>query len=346
MEASMTSMKDVAKQAGVSISTVSRYINGSTYIEPETKRKIEKAIEETRFQPNYIAQGLRNKKTQLIGLVVPESLSASFTDFVRHIALIAEQNGYELIIRYVKDDPEVEKVVMLKLLRYQIDGIIFIRVSDKSEVEELAKKFDRPIVCMMRGNINEKIPSVVLNNYKVGEIVANLLVRFHHKKIVCITGNQNVAVSRERLDGFIDNLAKNNIVLPKENIYEGHFTYESGIDAIDYFISQNIEFTAVWGSNDLMAIGAMNRLQQYDLSVPKDVSVVGVDNSAIAHMLNPPLTTIAQPIEEMCKAAVELLISLIHPKEGTPLEDRIVFEPSIVLRGTLLPIKTNEEIMI
>lgn len=344
----MASMKDVAKQAGVSISTVSRYINGNSYVDSETKRKIKKAIEETRFQPNYLAQGLRNKKTQLIGLVVPESLSTSFADFVRYIALIAEQKGYELIIRYVKDDPEVEKIVLLKLLRYQIDGIIFIRVSDKSQVEELARKFDKPVVCMMRGNINEKIPSVVLNNYKVGEIVANLLVRFHHTKIVCITGNQNVAVSRERLDGFVDNLAKNNIILPKEHIFEGHFTYESGIDAVDYFISQNIEFTAIWGGNDLMAIGAMNRLQQYNLSVPKDVSVVGVDNSAIAHMLNPPLTTIAQPIEEMCKSAVELLISLINPSEDVNIVNRIVFEPSIVLRGTLLPIHIhiNEEIVI
>ncbi len=142
-------------------------------------------------------------------------------------------------------------------------------------------------------------------------------------------------------------VCKNNILLPKEHIFEGHFTYESGIDAVDYFISQNIDFTAIWGSNDLMAIGAMNRLQQYNLVVPKDVSVVGVDNSAIAHMLNPPLTTIAQPIEEMCKAAVELLISLLNPrKEGLTTADRIVFEPSIVLRGTLLPIKTSEDIVI
>ncbi len=198
----------------------------------------------------------------------------------------------------------------------------------------------------MRGNINEKIPSVVLNNYKVGEIVANLLLRFHHKKIVCITGNLNVAVSRERLDGFVDNLAKNDIILPKENIYEGHFTYESGIDAIDYFISQNIDFTAVWGSNDLMAIGAMNRLQQYDLSVPKDVSVVGVDNSAIAHMLNPPLTTIAQPIEEMCKAAVELLISLIHPKEGTPLRIASYSSQASCCAARYSPSRQIEEIMI
>lgn len=326
----MSSMKDVAEIAGVSVSTVSRVINKTIPVDKKTRLKVLGAIDKLNYRPNLLAKGLRVKSGHLIGFAVPEISHHPFIKLINHIEECVDKHGFNLIIGNTHNDPEIEIEFIDRLIRRNIDGIIFSRVSDESRAIGMLKESNIPVVALDRELDDRDVFSVTLDNYKAGVIAAEHLIKLGHKKIACITGPLNIKLCRERLRGFRDCLKENKLKHNGHYLFEGNFKFQSGIEGVNIFLKNKIEFTAVWAQNDLMAIGALKAFMTNKARVPSDFSLMGMDDLGIARMVTPALTTISQPFKEMSEKAVELIMSL--GKNEMPVERKIVLEPSILVR--------------
>jgi DNA-binding LacI/PurR family transcriptional regulator len=277
-----------------------------------------------------LAQGLRSKVGLVLGLVLPETPHETFASFVLHTERACAALGYNLIVGNTNGQPEAEAVFIDSLLRRSVEGIIFSRVTDRSNVLEVLRRWKTPAVMIDRALEREEIPTVVLDNFKAGEMAADHLISLGHKRFGVISGPQNIAISRERLNGFSSTIEKRGLALMFRDVYEGDFGYDSGVRAGESFVGKGI--TAIWGQNDLMAIGAMNAIKQAGLDIPRDVSVMGMDNADFSRMTLPSLTTLSQPFQEMCRTAVEMIITM--KTGGTLPSHRIVLQPSLVSRDS------------
>ena len=326
----MASMKDVAKLAGVSVSTVSRVINNTVPVDENTRKKVQSAIKKTNYRPNLLARGLRSKSGHLIGLVVPEIMQSAFASFIEYTEMSVTRRGLDLIVGNTRNDPDIEERFIDSLMRRNIDGIIFSRVSDKSHILHILDRGEIPVVIMDRVVGDEKNPTVVLDNYLAGRLAAEHLIGLGHKKFACIAGKIEVGLFRDRLKGFQETLLEHGIILEDKAIYRGETEYQTGKDAVDYFLSKQIEMTALWAECDLVAIGAMEQLKRNHINIPNGISVVGVDDLDISAIVYPSLTTIAQPFAEMCDVAVQMVLD---QKNGIEIEERkVVLEPKLVVR--------------
>jgi DNA-binding LacI/PurR family transcriptional regulator len=340
LEKVVPSIRDVAESAGCSTSTVSRVINNRDAVDPQTRKKVLEAIDFLGYKPNLLAQGLRVKKGNLLGVVIPEDLEPFRSMIISSISS-AQQHGFNVIVGCVNNDPEIEAQIIDDLIRRHINGIIFSRVSDESRVLHKVTTKDVPIVIIDRSFEREEIPSVILDNYEVGRIAAEHFISLHHREIGCVTGSRKIELVRERFQGFEDRLKESGITLPRENIFEGDFYFQAGIDAVDYFIGRSIFPTAIWALNDEMAYGVMKGLSRNGYSVPSDVSVMGMDDIDFSEMITPSLTTIHYPIEEMAEKAVDMIVAL-QAREGleTPL---VKLQPKLVVRESTCPAKGESE---
>lgn len=326
----MPSIRDVAKQAGCSTSTVSRVINNRDAVDPVTKQKVLDAIDFLGYKPNLVAQGLRVKRGNLIGLVVPED-SPSFSAIMHYTMESARRKGFNVIFGSSNNDPDIEADFIDDLLRRHINGIIFSRVSDESRVLHKIKRKEVPIVIIDRALEKEGIPSVILDNYMAGKLAAEHLLNIGHERIACITGPLTIALCRERLKGFKETLESCGIPLPSGLVFEGDFVFESGIQAAEFFFKEAEAPTAIWAMNDAMIYGARKYLYENNIRVPEDISLIGMDDLPFSHMINPSLTTVTQPFDQLAEKAVELIE---EQQTGMPEDTTIVVEPGITVRNS------------
>jgi len=326
----MPSMKDVASMAGVSISTVSRVINQTIPVDEQTRSKVLDAIETLNYRPNLLAKGLRVKSGQLIGLILPEIRLHAFVQIINSVEEYVVNRGFSLIIGNTHNDPDIEEKLLDNLLRRNVDGIIFSRLSDESRVLNLIKKSRVKVVAIDRELDVQDVPHVILDNYGAGVMAANHLISLGHKNIACITGPLNIKLCRERLAGFSDTIKKEHLPFEDNQIYEGRFDFDSGFNGAEHFLSQNSGITAFWAQNDLMAIGALKTLKTHLLNVPDEIAIMGMDNLEISRMVAPALTTIMQPFDEMSKKAVEILFD--GESESEP--QRIILQPGLIVRDS------------
>jgi len=334
-ESILASIKDVARLAGVSVTTVSRVLSSSPRVDENTRARVERAISRIHYRPNLLAQGLRSKKGNVIGLVVPEILHETFATFIKCTERFCVERGYALIIGSTGGKPEVEGAFIDNLLRRHVDGIIFSRVSDKSRVINIVEKWNVPAVIVDRALDREDIPTVVLDNYRAGVMAAEHLIALGHRSLAEVTGPKDIALARERHKGFAATLRKHGVLLPAANVFEGDFKFESGRAAARAFLARRLPMTAVWTHNDLMAVGAMNVFLRAGIRIPQELSLVGMDNLSIAEMTVPSLTTVTQPFEEMCRRAVGMVVAMRAEEDLG--EKRVVLPPDIVVRESTGP---------
>jgi len=326
-------MKDVAKLAGVSVATVSRVINQSMPVEEVTRKKVEEAIRKLNYKPNLLAKGLRLRSGRLIGLVVPDFVPFhAFANIIKYTEESATQHDFSLILGNNHDNPDIEERFIDNLIRRSVDGIIFSRVSDESRVLKILHQRDIPIVVIDRALEDESVPSVVINNYRAGELAAAHLVGLGHTRIVCITGPLNITLCRERVKGFRQVLRDHHIAFDEACIFEGDFQLGTGIQGIVSLLQKHEKITAVWTQNDIMAVGVIKELYKRGMRVPDDMSVIGMDDVSLARMMTPALTTIKQPFKEMSQKAVEMIVR--QKEENMVSDNRIVLEASLIVRET------------
>ncbi len=336
----MSSMKDVARLAGVSPSTVSRVINQNIPVDARTKKRVEEAIRKLNYRPNLLAKGLRLRSGHFIGLVVPEFIPLhAFANIIKYTEESTARHEFNLILGNHHDNADLEEQFIDSLIRRSVDGIIFSRVSDESRVLKILHKRNIPIVVIDRVLEDESIPSVVLNNYRAGELAADHLVSLGHRHVACISGPLNIALCRERIKGFRHVLQHHQIVFDDEFIFGGDFKLEAGMQGTASILRNHPETTAIWAHNDLMAAGVVKELYRRGLKVPEDMSVLGMDDVSLASILTPELSTIQQPFQAMSEKAVEMIV--MQKEHAGLVEKKVVFEPTLVVRETTAHIRED-----
>jgi len=325
-------IKDIAKEANVSIATVSRVINGKAQgVGEETRARVEEIIKHQRYHPNRIARGLVTNRTNILGLMLPNIDNPFFSSLTRGIEDTANKCGYNVILCNSDNNDAKEKAYIRVLKESKVDGIIYTSVTTKTynNIDTLVKH-GVPFVLLDRGFSNIDVP-VIFTDGESGMFQAvKHLISNDHKRIAYIAGPEGNSAAAQRWVGYQRALKEANIQLDMNIVREGNYNIDGGFRQMTDLLDQKLEFTAVACANDLMAIGVMRALNSAGIEVPKQVSVTGYDDSYVAELVTPKLTTVSQPVYQMGCAAAEMIIKIIREEKID--YKKVVFEPSLVIR--------------
>ena len=314
----MTTIYDIAKNTGFSITTVSKVLNNYTDVSEKTKKKILKAVEEMGYYPNSHARSLMTKKSWTIGVVFMENLGVGikhpfFNAVIESFKQRAEQFGYDML--FVSRNIINERKSYLDHFQHRgVDGVVVVcSISDDPEVKKLMESPLPTVIIDMHSSKS----SVVYSDNSYGSVLAvDYLHSLGHRKIAHIYGHQETYAGTERLKGFIKALKKHGLDLPKSYFVNGgFFSLESGEQAMKELLSLEDPPTAVYAAGDNMAIGAMKAIREQGLCVPEDISVIGFDDIEIAKHIAPPLTTVKQDMDQIGSNAADLLLEQINEKK-------------------------------
>jgi DNA-binding LacI/PurR family transcriptional regulator len=306
----MATIKDVAKVSGVTVTTVSRVLNNRGYISEITRKKVYEAMEKLNYQPNELARSLYRKKSNFIGLIIPNVAHPFFAELTSFIEFYAYKQGYKVLICNSYQDSVKEREYVEMLKRNQVDGIIM--GSHTLETSDYLVP-TLPIVAIDR-KLSHDIPYVTSDNYKGGELATNLLIDKGCKKLVHISGPLELNTpANNRYKAFMDVVEKKNveyvIVQAKLDIFESY-------EKLAYKLFQEQpDIDGVFASSDMIAASIIHVANEIGKEIPRDLKIVGYDDISIAHMIVPPLTTIKQPIEAMAELTVKVLINQIEHVE-------------------------------
>lgn len=311
----MSNILDVAKYAGVSVTTVSRVLNNSSHpVNSETRTRVLGAIDALNFVPNQLARALASDRTHLIGVIVGDGSDPYFANIVRGISGSAQENGYLTIICNTERVPESE-LDFLRLLRdYNADGIIFAggALTDsryRNELGEIVANLQEhhvPMIALSNQYLN--MPQVKIDDIQASKEMTEYLIGLGHRRIGFIAGPFVLTTSILRLDGYKQALEQAGIVLDPKLVVEGDFTYESGGTAADALMAQENPPSAIFGSNDREALGSLFRLAELGIKVPEQVSVAGFDDIETTLYVQPPLTTVHVPMYDIGVLGVKQFI--------------------------------------
>lgn len=326
---------DIAKMANVSKATVSRVINKKPEgVGRETRNRILKIVEESNFQPSMIARGLVTKKTKTLGLIIPDITNPFFPQLVRGAEDYSNKCGYSLFLCNSDKSIKKEQLYIKAFIEKSVDGVILTsNISKQNTHHELLKHNDIPIVLLDRYvEGTEYDAGVFLDNIKGAFTATDYFLRNGHKDIAFISGPRLVHTSINRLKGYKLAHEKNGIEIRDYLIREGDYRLDCGFEATEKLLDEGRKFTAVFAANDMMAIGAVKALKSRNVRIPEEVEVIGFDGIEISQILEPSLSTVAQPVYEMGTLGAKLLIRLI---EGKRLQKKIItLEPQLILRET------------
>jgi len=323
-------IRDVAKKAGVSTTTVSHVINETRFVEEETRAKVNEAIDVLGYRINIAARSLRAGRSQTIGLIIPDAANLFFAEYLRKIEDFGFKAGYNVIVCNTDNETDKEAAYVDALVSKQVDGVILISSGSDPETLNPLISHEVPFVIADREFSADVTDVVSLDNEQAGFDITNYLLDLGHREIGCITGPNNFSPSIQRLNGFIRAHEEWGVPYCPELITSGKFTLSSGFSAFDWIWQNNIKPSALFVFSDMMAIGAINNAITKGLNVPKDISIVGFDNIELAAAFAPSITTFDQPIEKMAETIVELLTDRIKHKSLN--RRRIVFRGSLIIR--------------
>ena len=337
----MPTIYDVAAHARVSASTVSHVINGTRFVSEETKVRVLEAIETLGYRPNTIARSLRRRESSTFGLIVPDNSNPFFATLARAIEQAGFAEGYNLILCNSDYSDAKEATYIDVLLSKQVDGLILSSSRDHPQVSETM--FDAPLPMVLTDRVSDDLPvdQVLSDNEQGGYLAGQYLIQLGHRRIGCIAPPTEVMPSAgNRLVGFQRALAEAGVELTPVAIIHSDFRYTGGEAAMRELLKRNLDLTAIFATNDLMAAGVVNALRRANLQVPDDVSVIGFDNSLQAIMMYPSITTIAQPIAELGRVSISLLLERI--KNPTAPTSRVMLPTTLIERASCRAITTGE----
>ena len=329
-------IRDVAKKANVSVSTVSHALNSTRYVKEETREKILKIADELKYKPSTIAQGLRKKSLETVAVFVPNISSQFFSQILIGINEVALKNNYHIIMANTFFNSEEEEKTLENLKNQFIDGVILVSGNDNVACIKKLKMENFPFVLIAR-DIDPDIPSILIDNFKATRNIVDYLVTMGHKRIGYVTMNfSGRKTVEDRFLGYKEGLEENNIKYNPDDVL---VVDEAMIDemAVSYrhckkFFNNKVP-TAIITATDNIAAGLYVALKENGFRIPDDVSVVGFDNLPISRFLDPPLTTMKQPKKLMGYKGMEILLDLINKKK---LPDPVIkLETKIIERDSV-----------
>ena len=326
----MANIHDVAREAGVSISTVSRVIQGASNVLPETRTRIEEAIQHLNYHPNRLAQQFRTQQTKMILVIVPEIGNPFFADILTGIEDVAAKVDYNVLLVDSHGNRAVESRCYEMLSQKLVDGIITFSVGiPKEELKQLASQY--PVVIGIRYFSEKTIANVTIDNIKATKDITSYMLNLGHKRICYLGGPEGVPIYQDRASGYMEALKERGIPVDHSLIVHCTPDVQGGYDAISSLLHDaDRKFTAIVASGDIMAIGAIRALNDRGLKIPDDVAISGFDDIAFSALVTPSLTTVRQPKHQIGVRTMEKLMVLIAGK--TLASNRDVLNYEIVIR--------------
>lgn len=327
---------DVAEKAGVSISTVSKVLNNKGHLAEKTRKKVKATMLELNYQPSVVASV--RKRIQTIGLLIPDIANPFMAEIARVIENHVKRYGYSLMICSTDNDlkNEVEYVSILK--QKYTDGIIVATGLKREEAVKELIKTDIPIALLSRDVPSLAVNTVLVDDYLGGYEATNHLISLGHQKIAMITEDTAFSTLQARVNGYKKALEESGLSYDENLVLTNNTSLEEGKKSMLSLLKKGSPPTAVFASTESLAIGAVQGAHELNLNVPDEVSIIGFDDTVLSTICEPPLTTVAQPIEEMGEKAVELLIEEIEKNKAS--KQRVMLSPKLIVRKSTAP-KSN-----
>jgi len=328
-----TNIYEIAKQAGVSHMTVSRVFNNPDLVGKKTREKIMSIANDLGYRPSQVARSMRTKRTNFIGLVLPDIINPFFPEIVRGVDDYARKNKYNVILVNTDNDYEVQTSSVEMFINRGTDGIILGGIAGgKKDTEFLNKIIDKsiPVVLIDRFIPDVNASHVVTDNLKAAYDATTYLIQLGHRNIGVISSPQKIKIYQDRLKGYKKALEDNNILFRHEYVFEGEENIESGYEKSSELLKKTNGLTAIFAMCDFMAFGVYKFCKKNNIKIPDELSVISIDDIYTSALLTPPLTTMAQQKYEMGYNAAKILIDSIN-KDGIPYK-QLILEANLIER--------------
>ena len=329
----MSTLKEVAERADVSISTVSRVLNRPEKVKPTTRARVEEAIAALNYQPSRIAQRLRDRagRSELIGMVIPDIQNPFYSQVVRGAEDVAYAREAAIILCNSDETPEREHFYFDILRGESADGVLLPpSMQQQGALDVELDDFSMPIVCFDRRMPGDPVDTVVVNNRRGAREMTQHLIENEHHRIGLICGPESLTTSTERADGYREALQAAHLPVDEALIFMDAPRREAGYERTRQLLNRSPAPSAIFAANNQLALGAFEYVHEHNLSVPDEVAIVAFDDAPWAKLLTPPLTTVRQPAYEMGRRAAKLLFDRIDDPTGSPV--LVTLPPTLVVR--------------
>ncbi|UVC31397.1 ribose operon transcriptional repressor RbsR [Pantoea sp. SOD02] len=327
-------MKDVARLAGVSTSTVSHVINNNRFVSEQVREKVDQAIRELNYAPSALARSLKIKQTRTIGMLLTASSNPFYSEVVRGVENSCYERGYSLILCNTEGDEERMNRSLETLMQKRVDGLLMMCTETHLPSAEILNRYPSVPMVMMDWAPFEGRGDIIQDNALLGgELATQHLIDRGYTRIACIAGPQDKTPARLRLEGFHKAMASSGLAVPSGYVVDGDFEFQGGFNAMNQLLTLDTLPEAIFTSNDAMAVGVYHALFQAGLRVPQDIAVMGYDNIELARYLTPPLSTIHQPKDELGELAIDTLIHRMSDPDAS--QQTLVLTPELVERGSV-----------
>jgi LacI family transcriptional regulator len=329
-----TTIKDVAKLAGVSVGTVSMILNGSEEFSPHTRENVLQVVDQLKYRRNPHARSLGSKRSNRVGLVVTDLTNPFFGQLVGHIQSEINSYGFDLVLGMTNNSNSKEKRVVSHFLDNAADGVLIIpahdREQDSTHIHELIS-YETPFV-FVTSHYQDVNGDCVMTDLASGSYsLSNHLIESGHRRLVMVSGYRGLVLSEERISGFMRSCKEHGISKKDISVIETEPDFRGGYHAFDEIIKNSIP-DAILAVNDIVAMGIIKRAKEQGFRVPLDISVAGYDDLFFSSMLEKPLTTVRQPIEQIAERSVECLICRLASPDLPP--QRHLLNPQVHLRAS------------
>lgn len=323
----MATIREVARLAGVSPSTVSRVMNGTAKVDEEKKQRVLDAIQETSFQPNELARALYKKSSKIIGLIVPNIENPFFSELARVIEEEAFRHGFRLLLCNSNNDAKKEQINISMLDQMKADGIILI--TNSGHTERMIADCSLPVVIVDRHIADTgEAAFVESNHYRGGRLATECLLACGSRSPVCLRGPQRFTSGILRFRGYQDVCRENGV---EERFIDCTYSFSSGMTAAEQLLAAFPDADGIFAANDMVAVSVYKVLHSHSIRVPEEIQIVGFDDVGLSTLVTPALTTIRQPIQEMGRRAVDIIWMYT---EGKPFDRESVFDVELIERET------------
>jgi len=328
----VANIKDVAREANVSVATVSRSFSGSQPVSAGVRERVHEVSRRLGYRPNAVARSLRMDATKTLGLVIPNITNPFFTEVARAVEAAAWRDGYSLMLGNTDEDPKKEERYLDVLLGKQIDGIIISPVSATSPHLAEVEAAGVPVVFLDRAAAGVDAPVVRADGRLAVGALVEYLANLGHERMAIISGPPETVSGRERLGTFLEEAERLGVEMPPEMVRAGDFRQKSGERAMRELLALERPPTAVFAANNLMALGALTEAKKAGVAIPDDLSFASFDDSRWFELMTPSISAISQPLEELGEAAARLLTESLEGGGGKP--ESVILDAELVLRDS------------
>ncbi len=337
MKFEAVTIKDIAKALGLSTSTVSRALRDSHEISSETKQLVMECAEKLNYRPNPIALSLKEKRSRSIGVVVCEIANTFFSQVINGIESIAYDRGYNVIVSQSRESYDREVIDLQFLASRSVDGLLISLSTETTDLTHIKALQARGMPIVLFDRIHDEIDThkVVVDNYKGVYEATEHLIKNGFKQIAAIAGSEFLSTTNERLAGYHDALKANNLSYSKEYVqhcFYGGMVFSEIEEAVNKLFTLKQKPDAMITTSDKLTTGCLKTLKRRGVMIPQEVAMIGFSNSDIAELVDPPLSVIRQPAEEMGRAATELLLQLVESKRIIKDFEKRVLTPELQIR--------------